>query len=116
VKIRIIRVPFGETQFVSTIIVKNKKNMAVIRFTSALKRFYPNLEPVDIQGNTIAVLLSGLEKKYPTLTDYLIDEHGTMRQHIHIYIGDRMVIDRIALSDTVSDKDEIWVMQALSGG
>jgi molybdopterin converting factor small subunit len=90
--------------------------MALIRFTAALKRFYPNLEPVDIQGNTIATLLSGLEKKYPTITDYLIDEHGAMRQHIHIYIGDRMVMDRIGLTDAVSDKDEIWVMQALSGG
>ena len=92
------------------------KIMALIRFTSALKRFYPNLEPVDIQGHTIAILLSGLEKKYPTLTDYLIDEHGAIRQHIHIYIGDRMVMDRIALSDIVSEKDEIWIMQALSGG
>jgi sulfur-carrier protein len=90
--------------------------MALIRFTAALKRFYPNLEPVDIQGNTVAALLSELEKKYPTITDYLIDEHGTMRQHIHIYIGDRMVMDRIALTDAVSDTEEIWVMQALSGG
>ncbi|MEN9613601.1 MAG: hypothetical protein RLZZ628_4415 [Bacteroidota bacterium] len=90
--------------------------MALIRFTAALKRFYPNLEPIEIQGNTVAVLLSELEKKYPTITDYLIDEHGTMRQHIHIYIGDRMVMDRIALTDAVSDKEEIWIMQALSGG
>jgi sulfur-carrier protein len=90
--------------------------MALIRFTAALKRFYPNLEPIDIQGNTVAALLSELEKKYPTITDYLIDEHGTMRQHIHIYIGDRMVMDRITLTDAVSDTEEIWVMQALSGG
>jgi molybdopterin converting factor small subunit len=90
--------------------------MALIRFTAALKRFYPNLEPIEIQGNTVATLLSALEKKYPTITDYLIDEHGTMRQHIHIYIGDRMVMDRIALTDAVSDKEEIWIMQALSGG
>lgn len=90
--------------------------MAHIRFTAALKRFYPNLQPIDIQGNTIHQLLHELEKKYPTLTDYLIDEHGALRQHIHIYIGEHLITDRLALTDRVVEKDEIWIMQALSGG
>ena len=90
--------------------------MAKITFTSALKRFYPTLEPVEIVGDTVADILVLLEQKHMGLTDFLIDEHGALRQHINIFIGDKMLIDRDVLSDRVGEHDEILIFQALSGG
>lgn len=90
--------------------------MAKITFTSALKRFYPTLEPVQIEGASVAEILALLENKHIGLTDFLIDEHGALRQHINIFIGDKMLIDRDSLSDRVGEHDEILIFQALSGG
>lgn len=90
--------------------------MAKINFTSALKRFYPTLEPIEVQANSIAEILTLLEKKHIGLTDFLIDEQGALRQHINIFIGDKMLTDRDKLTDRVGENDEILIFQALSGG
>lgn len=90
--------------------------MAKVNFTSALKRFYPSLQATAIEGNSVAEVLLSLEKKYAGLTDYLVDEHGELRQHINIFIGDRMLADREGLTDKVESSDEILIFQALSGG
>ena len=90
--------------------------MAIINFTSALKRFYPTLEPVEIAGDSVADILVLLEHKHTGLTDFLIDEHGVLRQHINIFIGDKMLTDRDTLSDRVGEHDEVLIFQALSGG
>lgn len=90
--------------------------MPVINFTSALKRFYPNLQPISIEGQTVADILKKLDATYPGLTDYLINEHGALRHHINIFIGDKMIRDRDCLSDEINKGDEILIFQALSGG
>ncbi|MBL7813850.1 MAG: MoaD/ThiS family protein [Saprospiraceae bacterium] len=90
--------------------------MAKVNFTAALKRFYPTLEPMVVEGNSVAEILAVLEKKHTGLTDYLVDEHGELRQHINIFIGDQMLTDRTNLSDEVRERDEVLIFQALSGG
>jgi sulfur-carrier protein len=90
--------------------------MVTINFTSALKRFYPNLAPVQIKASTVVEVLNNLDKTYPGITDFLIDEHGVLRQHINIFIGDKLIEDRNNLSDLVHENDEILIFQALSGG
>jgi sulfur-carrier protein len=90
--------------------------MPTVNFTSALKRFYPDLQTVQLKAETIVEVVTNLDKTYPGLTDFIIDEHGVLRQHINIFIGDKMIEDRHSLNDFVNDNDEILIFQALSGG
>ena len=90
--------------------------MASVRFTSALRRFYPDLSPQDIEGDTVAVVLDKLDQSYPGLKTYLVDERGRLRKHVNIYIGEDLIRDRERLGDAVRAGDEILIFQALSGG
>lgn len=90
--------------------------MAKVNFTSALRRFYPELKPFDIQADKVSDVLKYLNKHYPGLTDYLVDEQGRLRQHVNIFIGDKLVKDKVKLQDPLTDDDEVYIMQALSGG
>ena len=90
--------------------------MPRVNFTYALKRFYPDLEPFEIQADTVSEVVNGLESLYPGLKDYLVDEQGRLRKHVNIFIGDKLIKDKIKLSDTLSENDEVFIMQALSGG
>ncbi len=90
--------------------------MKKIRFTSALKRFFPSLHEEYVQGETVSEVLDQLERKYPGLKDYLVDEGGSMRKHINIFIGDQLITDREGLTDIVEEGEEILIFQALSGG
>ena len=90
--------------------------MPIVNFTAALKRFYPDLHPLSIEGQTVAEVLNQLNQTYPGITDYLVDEQGALRHHINIFIGEKMIVDRDNLSDSTLNNDEILIFQALSGG
>ncbi|MBO3697218.1 MoaD/ThiS family protein [Roseivirga sp. E12] len=90
--------------------------MAVVKFTSNLKRFYPDLSPLEVSGKTVSEILNEIETRYTGLKDYIVDENGTLRKHVNIFIGNEMVKDREGLKDELDERDEVYVMQALSGG
>lgn len=69
-----------------------------------------------IEKSTVSQLLDGVEEAHPGLKDYIVDETGALRKHVNIFIGNDMVNDRERLSDQLTDKDEVYIMQALSGG
>ncbi|WP_299457215.1 MoaD/ThiS family protein [uncultured Microscilla sp.] len=91
--------------------------MAKIKFTNLLRRFYPHLaEQIEVPGNTIAQVLEALNQQYPGIRDYLVDERGKLRQHVNIFIGEELIQDKDTLQDTVEAQDEVFILQAISGG
>ena len=90
--------------------------MPEIHFTQALKRFFPNLEPVQSEKSSIPDILEELEQKYPGITGYILDDQGHLRKHVNIFIDGRMISDRMGLSDEIDEHTEVYIMQALSGG
>ncbi len=90
--------------------------MPHIKFTAALKRFFPTLEEGMIAGQTIKEVLSNLEQKYPGIDEYLRDEQGQVRQHVNIFVKGELIEDELTLMDAVGEGDEVLIFQALSGG
>jgi sulfur carrier protein ThiS len=46
----------------------------------------------------------------------VVDDQGALRRHVVVYVNDTQVDDRVRLTDRVAQRDEIYVLQALSGG
>ncbi len=90
--------------------------MAKVRFTAALKRFYPNLKDETVEGESVAIVLESINQKYPGILDYILEEDGRLRKHVNIFVKEELIKDKEKLSDLVSDQDEILIYQALSGG
>lgn len=90
--------------------------MVTVRMTHALKKFFPDLRPLEVQAGTVKELIGVIEGVFPGIGSYLVDEHGVCRKHVNIFIGEEMIIDRIGLSDVLSAGDEVFIYQALSGG
>jgi sulfur carrier protein ThiS len=84
--------------------------------------FTPNLErylaapPVDVPGRTVREVLEAVFESNARLRGYVLDDQGFLRQHIVVFLNGEIVEDRRHLSDAVSESDELFVMQALSGG
>jgi hypothetical protein len=57
-----------------------------------------------------------MEMTYPGVSKYLLDEQGSLRRHVNIFIDGSMIADRTNMNDSFSDNSEIYIMQALSGG
>ncbi|MGZ8197315.1 MAG: MoaD/ThiS family protein [Burkholderiales bacterium] len=89
--------------------------MARVVFTSHLQRHVTCPES-DVQGATVAQALAVVFAQAPQVRDYVLDEQGHVRRHVHIYVDGRRIADRERLTDAVSAESEIFVLQALSGG
>lgn len=90
--------------------------MPKINFTSALHRFFPDLTEQECKGGTIREVLIEIEKKYPGISDYILNEEGGLRKHVNIFVGEKMIEDRQYLSDPLAEGSEVLIFQALSGG
>ncbi len=89
--------------------------MPRISFTPHLQRFL-DAPPAAVNGTTVADALGHVFAANPRLRGYVLDEHGRVRQHVTVFVGDAPLVDRVALSDAVGPETEIFVLQALSGG
>lgn len=90
--------------------------MAKVRFTSALKRFFPGLDEVESRGSTVKEVIEEVEQKFPGISDYILTEDGSLRKHVNIFLNEDLIHDRERLSDKVESENEVLIYQALSGG
>jgi sulfur-carrier protein len=90
--------------------------MPTVKFTSALKKFFPTLTDTTVQANTVRGILVELEQSHPGITSYLVDDAGQLRQHVNVFIQEELIHDRETLSDPVHVRDTVTIFQALSGG
>lgn len=89
--------------------------MPRVAFTPQLQRFL-DLPAQSVPGATVRDALEAVFATNPRLRGYIVDEHGHVRKHVSIFVGDRTLADRVGLADAVGPDTEIFVLQALSGG
>jgi len=84
--------------------------------------FTPNLErhisapPAEVSGRSVREVLDRVFDANPKLRGYVLDDQGRLRQHVAVFVNGEMVADRVGLTDALDEADEVFVMQALSGG
>lgn len=68
---------------------------------------------VEAEGKTLADLLAGLDRRYPGFRFRIVNEQGTLRKHIKIFINEEQAGD---LTHPLRPADRIHILCALSGG
>ncbi|GAF98465.1 unnamed protein product [marine sediment metagenome] len=91
-------------------------DMATVQFPRHLTNQLSMLESCEATGRTVAEVVEDLERQHPGVRSYLLDDHGEVRQHVNLFIGDQWLQDRKSLSDPIAESDTLFIMQALSGG
>ena len=89
--------------------------MPTVSFTPALRRFLAT-PAVVVAGATAGEVLEAVFAGHPKLRGYVLDDQGALRRHVNVYIGGEPVRDRARLTDPVGPNDDIYVLQALTGG
>lgn len=90
--------------------------MATVKFTPHLQRFFPDLEELNIDAETVAEVVQAANARWDGIADYVVDEQGALRKHVNIFVDGELIYDKQTLSDKVTSASKIFVMQALSGG
>lgn len=89
--------------------------MPTVAFTHTLQR-HIQAPPERVEAQTVAAALQQVFDHNPKLRGYILEDDGSVRKHIAIWVAGLPLRDRDGLSDPVAPDDEVYVMQALSGG
>jgi hypothetical protein len=89
--------------------------VARVAFTANLQRHLAC--PVQVApGADVRAVLDHVFALHPRLRSYVLDDQDRLRRHVAVYVNDARIIDRDRLSDPVGENDDVFVLQALTGG
>ena len=86
--------------------------MAVVRLRGPLKRHAGDRAEHRVDGATVIELLRVIESRNPAMDGWILDETGSIRRHINVFVN-----GELGDADTsVEDDDRVDVLPAISGG
>ena len=68
---------------------------------------------VEADGATLGEVLADLDRRYPGIRFRMIDEQDAIRRHMRIFVNGEQVR---TLGAPLCSSDEVFIIQALSGG
>lgn len=83
-----------------------------VSIPSALRSYTENSH-TEADGATLGELLQNLDRQYNGIRFRIIDEQDRIRPHIRIFVNGEQVSD---LRQRLDARDEVTIVQALSGG
>ncbi len=89
--------------------------MAIVRLSTPLRRFTGGKPEVEAEGATLNEALLDLEKKYPGISEKILDGNEIQR-FVNIYVSNEDVRLGEGLETKLGEKDIISILPAVSGG
>ena len=80
---------------------------------SPLLSYTNQSKEVEADGLTVAELLDDLNRQFPGIRFRMIDEQDSIRPHMRIFVNGEQVWE---LDAALNPSDEVYILQALSGG
>jgi molybdopterin synthase sulfur carrier subunit len=78
-----------------------------------LRSYTEERRQVEADGATLGEVLADLDRRYPGVRFRMIDEQDAIRRHIRIFVNGEQVR---SLDVPLHTSDEVFIVQALSGG
>lgn len=88
-------------------------NAVVVRIPTPLRSYTAQAAKVEATGASLAAVLTDLDRQFPGIRFRVVDEQGTLRRHMRVFVNDEMTRD---LDTPLTEHDEVTFVQALSGG
>ena len=93
--------------------------MVHVQFAHSIQRHVecpPVDVDVDVDGDTLREVFEAAFAGNDKLRGYVLDDQGSLRKHLAVFVNGKQIVDPFKLSDTVPGTATIHVIQALSGG
>ena len=84
-----------------------------VHIPSALRSYTKQKSAVAAEGQTLAEVMSSLDRRYPGIRFRIITEQDRIRPHIRIFVNEDQLQD---LATPLHQTDTVYIVCALSGG
>ncbi len=86
--------------------------MPVVRLRAPLSELAGGKRELELDGSTVGEVLQALEREHPDVKGWILDERGSIREHINVFVNKENGQEDTA----VAEHDRLHVIPAISGG
>jgi molybdopterin synthase sulfur carrier subunit len=87
-----------------------------IRVPTTLRTLTSGEAQVQVDGGTVAEVLSSLDAAHPGFKDKLMDDEGNLRRFVNVFVADDDVRFMDGLQTPVPDGETLSIVPAVAGG
>ncbi len=87
-----------------------------VRIPTILRTYTGGESEVAAEGGTLAEVLDHLESSYPGIRARILDDQGSIRRFVNVYVGNDDVRFLDALDTKTTDGAQVSVIPAVAGG
>jgi len=87
-----------------------------VRIPTPLRSVTKGNAEVQAKGGSVDDVVADLERQFPGLRERLIDESGSLRRFINVYVNGEDVRFMDAGKTALKDGDEVSIVPAIAGG
>ena len=90
--------------------------MPTVHLPAALSGHAAGQRRVEVAGATVGKVLAALDQAHPGVGQRVLDEQGTLRRHVNVFVNGESIRYLRGVETPVGDADEVWILPAVSGG
>lgn len=88
----------------------------LVRIPTALRKLADGQETLNVEGGTVAEVISSLKGNYPSLAEQLVDDKGQVRRFVNLFADDEDIRFLDDLDTSLRDGAELSIVPAIAGG
>jgi len=86
--------------------------MPRVILTGSIRQHAGGSGVVEVGGHAVGEVIAALEVSYPALRGWIVDEQGSLRRHVKLFLGGAAV----SLDAPIEPDGELHIVSAISGG
>ena len=90
--------------------------MSTVHIPSVLRSNVGGAKSVQVDGDSIRSVVSGLIEQHPTLGGQLLTDEGDLNRFVNVYVNGQDVRYLSGLDTPVTNDDEVRLLPAMAGG
>ena len=87
-----------------------------VRVPTTLRTLTAGESTVEVEGTTVSSVLENLEAAHPGFSSRLLDDDGSLRKFVNVFVADDDVRFMDGLDTPVPDGETLSIVPAVAGG
>jgi len=90
--------------------------LVTVKIPVALLQYTGNESEVQSEAYTVEELLRNLDKRFPGLRAFIVNENGQLRQYVSIFVNEGDIRSGDGLTTKLKEADRVSIVPLVAGG